>query len=177
MHYNTKRRLFKHSMRVILFFMGIIQYVEDDTVTARLNTLAQLNHCTVQKRLHTTANGVSKIQWRIQREFSPHNYYQLYVERLNKPNFKGFLLRFPFRPAHDHANLDDVVADLQEYFLQRHQGTPVQGAGDWDPAAGPAAGGPRARGLRQPFISSAADIICSLHSRVTRLQNQYYNTI
>ena len=141
--------------------MGIVQFVDDDTVTARLNNLALLNNLQVTTRL----NAASQMYWRIYWKWS------MGVLFLCSFNSNEFVLHFPFTDSHRYAHLDDVITDLQEILKTSRAG--VHGA-PLPPAAGPNAGG-----MQQPFMQAKTnhalltDIICSLHSRVTRLQNQH----
>ena len=142
--------------------MGIVQFVDDDTVTARLNTLALLYNFNVG----TSLNAASQMYWKIDWQWSMG---VLFLRRINS---NEFVLHFPFTPSHRYTHLDDVLTDLQEILKKTRRagvhGTPLP------PAAGPDAGG-----MQQPFMQAKTnhalltDIICSLHSRVTRLQNQH----
>ena len=147
--------------------MGIVQFVDDDTVTARLNTLALLYNFNVG----TSLNAASQMYWKIDWQWSMG---VLFLRRINS---NEFVLHFPFTPSHRYTHLDDVITDLQEILKTSRAG--VHGA-PLPPAAGPAAGdGQAAGGMQQPFMQAKTNhalltnIICSLHSRVTRLQNQH----
>ena len=151
--------------------MGIVPYVDDDTVT---NTLARAlpSRCKVENW-----RGRYIMYWRIECKWPTQHYTS--VVYLHRDESNQFTLRYAFGRTNLHETLDDVVAELQNFTglsqtEMRWNARP--GVGDCDPAAGPPAGGPRTRGLRQPFTQAKnnhallTDIICSLHSRVTNLQ-------
>ena len=180
--HTVRIQLFKPSMCMILFFMGIVPYVEDDIVT---NTLVQarLTRCTVAEIWNNPPGATHKMHWKMVWKWSPQHTSNI---TLHRNGCNAFRIWFPYGYHTDHNNLDDVVADLHD-FTKLSAGQLLRdarnGAGD---TAGPAAGGgaavgggPAAGGLQQPFMQAKTnhalltDIICSLHSRVTRLQNQH----